>query len=153
MRRLWLLLLAAGIAAADQATKALALAGLEAGRSVPVIPGFFDLTLAFNSGAAFSSFANWQHAPLLLMAASGLAILVAGWLMLTIRDNGLLAAALALILGGAAGNLIDRARLGSVVDFVDLYHGVWHFPVFNLADSAITVGGVAAAIMLLKNKG
>lgn len=152
MNRIWLLMVVALVAGLDQASKWAALSSLTPGQPVTVINGFFDLTLAFNRGASFSSFADWEHAPLLLVFASLAAICVAGWLMFAFKKGGVMPLALALITGGAAGNLVDRLRLGSVVDFIDLYYEAWHFPVFNLADSAITIGGVLAGLLLIRGK-
>lgn len=132
--------LALAIALADQAVKALVQAGLAPGERFGVLP-FFDLVLVFNRGAAFSFLASapgWQTPAFLGVAAvASVAISV-----MLVREPGkrVLASGLALILGGALGNAWDRAVLGHVVDFVLLHAGGWHFPAFNVADSAITVG-------------
>ena len=132
--------LALAIALADQAVKALVQAGLAPGERIGVLP-FFDLVLVFNRGAAFSFLASapgWQTPAFLVVAAvASVAISV-----MLVREPGkrVLAGGLALILGGAIGNAWDRAVLGHVVDFVLLHAGGWHFPAFNVADSAITVG-------------
>ena len=127
---------------ADQATKAIALGRLAPGERLEVT-GFFNLVLAFNKGAAFSFLAGaggWQT-PLLAAFAVAASIVVS---VLLVRSPGrmLFCAGLALILGGALGNLIDRLRFGHVVDFLDFHAGGWHWPAFNVADSAISVGAV-----------
>lgn len=134
------------IVAFDQLTKWLVLAYFAPGERLE-LTGFLNLVLVFNKGAAFSFLAGapgWQT-PLLVAFALGAAIVVA-LLLLRSRDRRLFSAGLALILGGAVGNVIDRLRLGQVVDFVDLHAAGWHWPAFNVADSAITVG---AALLIL----
>jgi signal peptidase II len=149
--RRWLELWIAGlIVVADQATKAVVLDRFDLGESATVIPGFFDLTLVHNTGAAFG-FLNSVEFPfktvvLVLVAVAALAAMGAYATMLP-PQQWVARLGLALILGGAAGNLIDRIRLGYVIDFVDLsWKGGWHFWAFNVADSAITVG---VSLMLL----
>lgn len=142
-RRLLPWLAAAGLVALlDQLTKLWALAALAPHRPVAVLP-FLSWTLVFNQGAAFSFLAGaggWQRW-LLAGAALAIAAVLLVWLArLPARGQRLEKAALALVLGGALGNLIDRLARGHVVDFVDLHWGSWHFPAFNLADSAITLG-------------
>jgi signal peptidase II len=138
--------IAAVIVAADLATKALVQASLAPGERIPVIP-FADLVLVFNTGAAFSFLAGaggWQRTFFIVVAVAAIALI--GWLLLRHPGERLFCAGLALVLGGAIGNLWDRIRLGHVVDFVLLHAGGWHFPAFNVADSAITVG---AALLIL----
>ena len=134
--------LAAAIVVADQLTKWAVLANFAYGERLPVT-GFFNLVLAFNKGAAFSMFAQgagWQR-PILIafaLAASG----IVGYLIVRNPGKRLFCLGLALILGGALGNLIDRVRFGYVVDFLDFHALGWHWPAFNVADSGITVGAV-----------
>jgi signal peptidase II len=140
------LAVAAVIVAADQATKALVQASLAPGQRIPVIP-FADLVLVFNTGAAFSFLAGaggWQRTFFIVVAGAAIALI--GWLLVRHPGERLFCAGLALVLGGAIGNLWDRIELGHVVDFVLLHAGGWHFPAFNVADSAITVG---AALLIL----
>jgi signal peptidase II len=144
-RWLWLSVL---VVVADQVTKIWVSGALRPYELVPVIDGFFNLTLAFNTGAAFSFLAQgggWQR-----WLLSGLAVVVTivlvVWLTRLDRHERWTAAALSLVIGGAVGNLLDRLRLGHVVDFLDFYLGSWHWPAFNVADSAIVVG---VAILLL----
>ena len=112
-----------------------------------LIDGMFNLTLVHNTGAAFgflSDAGGWQRWFFIsLTAAVSLAILV--WLLRLPAECNWLAVALACILGGALGNLCDRIRFGYVVDFLDVYYDTWHWPAFNVADAAITIG----AIMLI----
>jgi signal peptidase II len=130
----------------DQLTKWVLLARLAPGERREVTE-FFNLVLVFNKGAAFSFLAEaggWQT-PILVAFAIGAALIVS-WLLLRSRGRRTFCAGLALILGGALGNVIDRLRFGHVVDFLDLHAGGWHWPAFNVADSAITLG---AALLIL----
>ena len=137
---------AAGIALADVATKRAVQAVLELGERIPLTE-FFNLVYYVNTGAAFSFLAGasgWQK-PLLLafgVVASGFV----AWFMLRSQDDRWLLFGLAGILGGAVGNVIDRARQGAVVDWLDFHVGGWHWPAFNIADSAITVGAAAIVV-------
>jgi signal peptidase II len=140
--RFWLGI-AAAVFAADQLTKSLASHHLVYARPLPVMP-HLNLTLLHNTGAAFSFLddaAGWQR-----WFLSAIAVLVSTLILLWLRRLGRtqlwLPWALALILGGALGNLFDRVSLGYVVDFIEVYHRQWKFPAFNIADSAITVGAV-----------
>lgn len=127
----------------DQASKAIILSSLPLHQSIPVIPGFFSLTFIFNPGGAFG-FLSGQPSSLrhiFFLGASSVAICFILMLYRKIpRTHTLLSAAFALIIGGALGNLIDRIRFEKVVDFLDFYLGKYHWPAFNLADSAISVG-------------
>jgi signal peptidase II len=137
------------IVAVDQATKAMVKAALPLHESVTIIPGFMDFTHVLNSGAAFGIL-NGVDFPFktVAIAVIAMAALVGvGLYAASISHHQLVArVGLALILGGAAGNLIDRVLFGSVVDFVDVYWRSHHFWAFNVADSAISVG---VAIMIL----
>lgn len=141
-RWLWL---SALVIVLDQVTKHWMLASFRPGEELPVTP-FASLVLAFNRGAAFSFLAReggWQRWLFALIAVVACAAML--WLM---RRGGraLFCAGLALIIGGALGNLYDRLVLGHVVDFLLLHYRGWYYPAFNVADSAITVG--AAALIL-----
>jgi len=136
------LLLSVLVIALDQWTKHIALGALEYLRPVAVIPGFLNWTLAFNTGAAFSFLAGesgWQRW-LFTALAIGVSAALALWLARTPRGDWRNAAPLALIIGGALGNLIDRTRFGHVTDFIEVYWHDWSFPAFNVADSAICIG-------------
>ena len=141
LRWLWLTAL---IIALDQLTKAWVRADIRPGELVPVIEHFWYWTLAFNKGAAFSFLADdggwqrWLFTALAIVISAGLAV----WLARTPRRDWRTALPLALIIGGALGNLIDRLLAGQVTDFVLLFFGHYAYPAFNLADSAITVGAV-----------
>jgi signal peptidase II len=141
MYRTWFIL-AAAIVALDQLTKWAVLENFAYGERRSVT-GFLNLVLVYNKGAAFSMFADapgWQT-PLLIVFALVAAGLVS-WLIVRNPGKRLLCLGLALILGGALGNLIDRLRFGHVVDFLDFHAMGWHWPAFNVADSGITVGAV-----------
>ncbi|MDC8011626.1 signal peptidase II [Tahibacter soli] len=146
------LVLSAAIIALDQWTKHIALAHLVEGMPQPVIPGFLNWTLAFNTGAAFSFLADaggWQRWGFGVLAITVSAVL-AVWLSRTPRGDWPTAAPLALVIGGALGNLVDRVRYGHVVDFIQTYY--WpgqEFPAFNIADSAISVGAVMMILVSL----
>ncbi|WP_370551958.1 signal peptidase II [Haliea sp. E1-2-M8] len=131
----------------DQLTKGMAQQYLDYGRPV-VLTSWFNLTLQYNSGAAFSFLSDaggWQR-----YFFSGIAIVISSILVLWLHrlpaTQRLLPLSLALILGGAIGNLWDRLVLGHVVDFISVHYGGYFFPAFNIADAAITVG---AALMIL----
>jgi signal peptidase II len=142
IRWLWL---AAGVIAADQISKAAILAMLREG-DVRAVTGFFSLILTYNTGAAFSFLATasgWQR-----WLLAGIAIVATIVIVVLLRRGGsaLYSTGLALILGGALGNLYDRLVLGKVVDFLLFHYAGWAYPAFNVADSAITVG---AALIIL----
>ena len=140
----WLVLTAVVIVA-DQATKSLVVAALSRGETLP-ITGFMSLVLAYNSGAAFSFLAGEPGLQRWFFAT--IAVLASAFLVYLLKRGGgrLLCAGLALILGGALGNLWDRIVIGKVVDFLLLHYGEWSWPAFNVADSAITVG---AALLII----
>jgi len=135
--------LATGVFVADQLTKRWALAHLDAAHPVVVIPDFFHLVLVMNPGVAFGIFAGvpprWRWI-VTLFSLTALALL--GSLALRILPRGSVVArvAIGLVFGGAIGNLLDRWRFGAVVDFIDVFWRMYHWPAFNVADSAITVG-------------
>ncbi len=138
--------LAAALVAADQLVKAAVLAAFAPGERRE-LTGFFNLVLVFNKGAAFSFLSQapgWQT-PLLAAFAAAAAIVVSV-LILRNAARRLLCTGLALVLGGAVGNLVDRLRFGQVVDFLDFHAAGWHWPAFNVADSAITLGAVLLVI-------
>jgi signal peptidase II len=135
-------LLSVALVVADQVTKAMVLARFRPGEGVVVTPNF-NLVLVYNKGAAFSFLADapgWQTP--LLVGFAMVAISIVGYLLWRSPQRLSLSAGLALILGGALGNVIDRLRFGQVVDFLDFHAAGWHWPAFNVADSAITVGAV-----------
>ena len=140
---IWLLL-SALVIALDQLSKAIVLRTLEPYVPVPVIDGLLNWTLAFNTGAAFSFLADregwqrWLFTALAIIVSS----VLARWLAHTPRRDWRTALPLALVIGGALGNLVDRIRAGHVTDFIQVYYRDWAFPSFNVADSAISVGAV-----------
>ncbi len=116
----------------------------------PLIDGYFDLTLAYNPGAAFSFLADaggWQRWFFTILSTVVTIILVV-WLKRLPAHEKINAAALALIIGGAIGNLIDRIAYGHVIDFLLVYYQQWSWPAFNVADSAISVGVVLMLLAL-----
>jgi len=135
------------LVAADQVTKQLALAMLT-GNTVDILP-FLSFALVFNRGAAFGFLAEaggWQTM-LLSAVAAVLTVVLTVWLWRAARrGEKLLSLGLALVLGGALGNLIDRAAYQFVIDFIVVHHRGWQFPAFNLADSAITIGAACLII-------
>lgn len=142
---LWL---SALVIALDQLSKWVVLEVVPLHARIPVIPGFWDWTHTYNTGAAFSFLADaggWQRWFFTAMAV-GVSGLLAYWLSRTPRGDWRNALPFALVIGGALGNLIDRLRLGHVVDFVLWYVQGWHWPAFNVADAAIVVG--AAGLVL-----
>jgi signal peptidase II len=144
LRWLWL---SAAVVALDQLTKWLADHLLTLYAAKPVLP-FFNLTLLYNQGAAFSFLAGasgWQRW-FFIGIALVISVVLIVWLRRLPRHEVWEAGALALILGGAVGNVIDRIWHGHVIDFIDLHVAGYHWPAFNIADSAITVGAVTLVI-------
>ncbi|MGD8852571.1 MAG: signal peptidase II [Gammaproteobacteria bacterium] len=138
------LTLSAAVVLLDQITKLAADAALVYAEPVPVVPSFFNLTLMYNRGAAFSFLsdaAGWQRW-FFVAVSLGASVLLLFWLRRLKPEQWILALALSLVLGGAVGNLIDRLWLGHVIDFIQLYYKDFYWPAFNIADSAITVGAV-----------
>lgn len=136
----------------DQASKIMADNFLQYHQPVEVMP-LFNFTLMYNKGAAFSFLADaggWQRW-FFLCLTSAVSIFIVSWLRKLKPHQILQYVALALILGGAIGNLIDRAIYGHVIDFLDVYFDNHHWPAFNIADSAITVGAILLIIDTLKN--
>ena len=150
--RLLYLLLAAGVFLADRLTKTLIEAGLTPYDSRPVIPGFFHIVHVKNPGIAFGLFAESPSAgkTFALVFLSAAALAGVGYVLWTSGAAAQQNAALALILGGAMGNLFDRVRTGGVVDFLDFFVGDYHWPAFNLADSAIVTGGGLLLLYLVR---
>ena len=140
----WPFVIIAGLVVVlDQVTKQAVLAKLSLYDSIVVIAGFFNLTHIRNPGGAFGFMAAGSQGlrNLLFIGAAAIAMgVIVYFYRNTPRSHPYLAAALAMIFGGAVGNLIDRLRFGEVVDFLDLYLGAYHWPAFNVADSAITIG-------------
>ncbi len=137
--------LTVGVILLDQATKAWMVQHFHIYESVHLLP-VLDITLMFNTGAAFSFLSDasgWQKW-LFVVLALGVGAAILGWLRrLKARAQGLLCCSLTLILGGALGNVIDRLRIGHVVDFISVHWGrAYYFPAFNVADSAITIGAI-----------
>lgn len=132
----------------DRLTKSLIERSMSLLDTVTVIPGFFNIIHTKNRGAAFSMFASSESAwrTFLLIGLSGVALVLIAWLLWRSVESPWLRYGLALILGGALGNVYDRVVYGAVIDFVELYVGEYHWPAFNVADSAITVGAALAIV-------
>jgi signal peptidase II len=148
LKWLWLSLL---VLILDQASKLAVDSSMQLFQSINLMP-YFNLTYVHNLGAAFSFLSEaggWQR-----WLFTGLAVLmssvIATWLFRLQKQETLLATALSLVLGGAIGNLIDRIAYGYVIDFIDIYYDAWHWPAFNIADSAICIG---VGLMLLESFG
>jgi signal peptidase II len=136
----WLI---AAVVVLDQATKALVRAYVPLHDTVPIVDGVLNLTHVENTGAAFGMLndVDFAYKPLVVAAFACAALVGIGLYAASLaRHEWMARLGLALILGGAAGNLIDRVTAGAVVDFVDVVFGSWHFWAFNVADSAITIG-------------
>ena len=135
----------------DQVSKSAITGSMHLFESIPIMP-FFKLTYVHNTGAAFSflseagGWQRWFFAALALVISG----IIAVWLARLKHHETLLAVALSLVLGGAIGNLIDRLVYGYVIDFLDVYYQTWHWPAFNIADSAITLGVI---LMLVESFG
>lgn len=148
LKWLWL---SAVVVVLDLVSKAIATHYLTLYQPLPVFPGF-NWTLAHNAGAAFSFLASesgwqrWFFSVLALAVSVGITL----WIRRLSATQTLLAVGLALVLGGAVGNLWDRVTLGYVVDFIDVYYQQYHWPAFNIADSAISVGAVLLVIDSLR---
>lgn len=149
---LWLSLL---VFVLDQASKLYFEGALRLYQQIEIVPGLFSWTLAYNTGAAFSFLAGesgWQRWLFALIAVAVSVVLVV-WLKRLQSAETWLAVALALVLGGAVGNLFDRVAYGHVIDFILVHwQDRWFFPAFNLADSAITVGAIMLALDMFISK-
>jgi len=136
----------------DQLSKAVALRQLVPGNPVSVVDGIFSLTLVMNPGLAFGMLSSTPTAWRWIVAAlslAALAILASVGIRLLASGGWTTKVALGFIFGGAAGNLIDRGRFGAVVDFLDFYWRDYHWPAFNVADSAISVGVALLAVRII----
>ncbi len=148
LKWLWLSLLTVIL---DQGSKLAISSSMQLYQSIQIMP-YFNLTYVHNTGAAFSflseagGWQRWFFAGLALVISAVIAV----WLARLKPRETLLAVALSLILGGAIGNLIDRLAYGYVIDFLDVYYQTWHWPAFNIADSAITLGVI---LMLVESFG
>lgn len=141
------LVLSLAVIVLDQFTKQLAENSLQLHETVGVLP-FLNITLAYNTGAAFSFLSDasgWQRWFFTVLALC-VSIFLVVWMHRLESGQRHTAIALALILGGALGNVWDRIMLGYVIDFIDVFYSQWHWPAFNVADSAITIG---AAILIV----
>ena len=139
----------------DQVSKILILLKLPLGGQVPLIPGFLNLVHVHNKGAAFGLLSGWsaEFAWLFFVMTTALVLVVLGYLLWRLPDDQWPAAlGYSLILTGALGNLIDRIRLGEVVDFIDVYYGHYHWPAFNVADSLVCVGAAVLVWVIIREE-
>ena len=139
----------------DQVTKVLVQLKLPLGSQAPLIPGLLNLVHIRNKGAAFGLLSGWStaYAWLFFVATTGLVLGVLGYLLWRLPDDHWPAAlGYSLILTGALGNLIDRVRLGEVVDFIDVYWGRYHWPAFNVADSLVCVGTAILVWVIIRDE-
>ena len=146
--------IAAGVVIIDQLSKLWVVRSFQLYESRVIIPDFFHLTYLTNTGAAFGFLAGKQNTlrQVFFVGVAMAALLAMGYFYRTLKERSLLyTAAIGLICGGAVGNLIDRLRLGSVIDFLDFFVGRYHWPAFNAADSAITVGVVLFLLASLRD--
>lgn len=151
--RAFFLLLGGAVFLLDQASKWMVANAMALGEIRRVIPGLFNLTHVRNRGAAFGLLSNYDSPwPAVFLIAFSVAALALVLSLLWRGPAPLTGVGLALILGGALGNLFDRLRDGSVVDFLDFHLGAYHWPAFNLADSAIVVGAVALVGEVLRSR-
>lgn len=149
------LILAFAILLVDQAAKWLVMEHLPLHGETPVIPGFFSLVHVVNKGSAFG-FLNrgdiqWQRYFFIVVSLLAIGLIIHLLSKASERDRWL-ALGLSLVLGGAAGNLVDRIRFGHVVDFLDFYVAGFHWPAFNVADSAITLGALAIILSFYRGR-
>ena len=146
-------LIALAVILLDQATKLAIVRTLQLGQGIPVIPGFFDIVFVRNPGAAFGFLATLSEQvrnPFFIGISLAAVVLIVIYHTWYLQSHRLISVGLGLVLGGAVGNLIDRLRFGMVVDFLDVHVFQYHWPAFNAADSAISVGvGLMILDMLL----
>lgn len=147
---MWAIMSILAVAGLDQMSKRFVVRYIEEGQLIPVVDGFFNLTLSYNRGAAFGFLAGIENDAIrmgVLWSATILAVIAVVYMFFREYSQDWIGqSALSLILGGALGNVVDRATMGEVVDFLDFYIGQYHWPAFNVADSAICVG---VAILLV----
>jgi len=144
LKYLWL---TAVVLVLDQASKVLMVSWLSLYETVAIIP-YFNLTMAHNTGAAFSFLADaggWQKWFFIILA-SIISLILVIWLKKLSPQNKLEALSISMILGGAIGNVVDRFVYGYVIDFLDVYYGTYHWPAFNVADSAICIGAILLVV-------
>ena len=146
-------LTAAGVLIIDQLSKIYINSSMDLHTSITVIENYFNITYLRNKGAAFGFLANNSYRLPFFILVSLVAIVVIGVAFYRLRpDQKLATFCLALILSGAVGNLIDRVRLGEVIDFIDVHWYQYHYPAFNVADSAICVGVFLLAIDMFREE-
>lgn len=144
------------VVALDQLSKFLVLISFRLHESFSIVPNHLNITLVYNKGAAFGAFSDGNHPArdLLFLLVPGLTLVAILWVFSKLQSNQKISIyGLSLIVGGAIGNIVDRLRLGHVVDFVDFHwKGAAHFPAFNLADAAISIGALLLIISMFTEK-
>ncbi len=146
--KLWYMIVTAFVLVLDQFTKYWVSMSLREGDEIDVIRGFLKISYTENPGIAFGVFGSGQLRWLLVAVSVTAIVVVIFYLMRTPSSNSLLLWSLALLAAGICGNLIDRIQLGRVIDFIEVYYRSYHWPVFNVADTAITIGAALMAIEL-----
>lgn len=146
-------IIAATILVSDQMTKFLASSKIALNQGFELIPGVLNLVHVRNKGVAFGAFADSSSnfTPLALVAVSVIALVVILWLLAVTETDWSLFLGLSFFFGGTAGNLVDRFQLGEVIDFIDFHVGLYHWPAFNVADSALCIGAGLFFIHLFKD--
>jgi len=156
VKKYWIFgLVTVAVLTLDQLTKSLIDSQMRLHESIPIISGLFRLTYIKNPGAAFGLLAESHpyFRAVFFICVSVAAIILIGYYLKREKDSSpLMTLTLSLIMGGALGNLIDRIRFGEVIDFLDFYIGPHHWPAFNVADSAITVGAVLLLYTIISKK-
>lgn len=146
---------AAGTVVLDQITKLLVHNLMQPWTGREIVPGFFNLVHVLNKGAAWGflddEHIDWQR-PMFIAISLAAVLIIAYMIRLTRDGDGWMLTGLGMIAGGALGNAIDRIWLGSVIDFLDFYYGGYHWPAFNVADSALTVGAGCIIVSTLLNR-
>jgi len=146
--KLWYFLITAAVIVVDQATKYWVATTLQSDGDIVVIRGFLNFSYTENRGIAFGMLNNGNVKWLLVAISIGAILVVVFYLMRSASTNRALYISLALLAGGIGGNLIDRMRMGRVIDFIEIYYRNHHWPVFNIADTAISIGAALLAIDL-----
>jgi signal peptidase II len=146
--KLWYFLITAAVIVLDQATKYWVATTLQSDGDIVVIRGLLNFSYTENRGIAFGMLNNGNVKWLLVTISIGAIVVVVYYLMRSSSANRVLYVALALLAGGIGGNLTDRMRMGRVIDFIELYYRNHHWPVFNMADTAISIGAALLAIDL-----
>lgn len=153
VEKVWYLLITALVLVLDQLTKYWVATTLQAEGDITVIRGFLNLSYTENRGIAFGMLNNGHMQWLLIVISVAAIVVVLFYLLRAPKTSRVLLVSLGLLAGGISGNLIDRIRLGRVIDFIEVYYQSYHWPVFNMADTAISIGAILLAVDLFFSKG